>query len=372
MSQKTVAAYGTWSSPISAEMVARAGVRLSAPWLEDGVAWWLEGRAAEAGRVVLVRRDPDGKTVDVVPEGFNVRTSVHEYGGGAYCIHEGVAFVSNFDDQRLYRVDPGAEPVPITPEVVERRHRYADGRVTPDGTLWIGVRERHAESDSSQDVVNELVVLPTDGSGEPRVIVGGRDFYAAPRVSPDGARLCFLAWNLPWMPWDGCELHVADLTADGSVANVEHVAGEDGGSRSGSRSGASRGPRLRKRSEWLVEPRAHPRRRAHVASRGTGRVRVSSVGVGNELVRVPRRRPHRVRVRLRRLHPLCRPRPRDGGAREPRRRPRLVGIAVRVRRGQPRRPRRRSRNRADSGLADRRHGRCAGSAPEERRVAGRS
>ena len=136
--------------------------------------------------------------------------------------------MSNFDDQRLYRVDPGAEPVPITPEVVERRHRYADGRVTPDGTLWIGVRERHAESDSSQDVVNELVVLPTDGSGEPRVIVGGRDFYAAPRVSPDGARLCFLAWNLPWMPWDGCELHVADLTADGSVANVEHVAGEDG------------------------------------------------------------------------------------------------------------------------------------------------
>jgi dipeptidyl aminopeptidase/acylaminoacyl peptidase len=209
-------------------MVAQAGVRLSAPWLEDGVAWWLEGRASEAGRVVLVRRDADGTTEDVVPAGFNVRTSVHEYGGGAYCIHHGVAFVSSFEDQRLYRVDPGAKPMPITPDVGDRRHRYADGRVAADGALWIGVRERHAESDSSRDVVNELVVLPTDGSSEPRVIAEGRDFYSSTRISPDGARLAFLAWNLPWMPWDGCELHVADLAPDGSLTNVEHVAGKDG------------------------------------------------------------------------------------------------------------------------------------------------
>ena len=228
MSQKTAAAYGTWSSPISADMVAQAGVKLTAPWVEDGVVWWLEGRAAEAGRVALVRRDPDGTTRDVVPAGFNVRTSVHEYGGGAYCIHAGTALVSNFDDQRLYRIDPGAEPVPITADVGDRRHRYADGRVTADGSLWIGVRERHAESDSSKDVVNELIVLPTNGSGEPRVIASGRDFYASPRISPDGSKLCFLAWNLPWMPWDGCELHVADLASDGSLTNVEHVAGKDG------------------------------------------------------------------------------------------------------------------------------------------------
>ena len=229
LSQKTVAPYGTWSSPISAEMVAEAGVRLSAPWIEDGTVWWLEGRASEAGRVVLVRRDPGDTQTDVVPAGFNIRTSVHEYGGGAYCIHRGIAFVSNFDDQRLYRVDPGAaQPVPITAAIANRRHRYADGRVTPDGELWIGVRERHAESDSSKDVVNELVVLPTDGSAEPRVIAGGRDFYSTPRISPDGSRLCFLAWNLPWMPWDGCELHVAELAEDGSISGVEHVAGEDG------------------------------------------------------------------------------------------------------------------------------------------------
>ncbi|MCI0635383.1 MAG: prolyl oligopeptidase family serine peptidase, partial [Actinobacteria bacterium] len=87
---------------------------------------------------------------------------------------------------------------------------------------------RHAESDSSTDVVNELVVRPTDGSAEPRVVVDGRDFYSSPRISPDGTRLCFLAWDLPWMPWDGCELHVADLAPDGTVTDVRHVAGQDG------------------------------------------------------------------------------------------------------------------------------------------------
>ena len=101
--------------------------------------------------MVLVRLDPGGTPRDVVPEGFNVRTTVHEYGGGAYCVHAGVAFASSFDDQRLYRIETDAEPVPITPAVAGRQHRYADGRVTPDGSLWIGVRERHAESDRAAE-----------------------------------------------------------------------------------------------------------------------------------------------------------------------------------------------------------------------------
>lgn len=198
------------------------------PWIEAGTVWWLEGRPSENGRVVLVKAEPGYDPVDVVPAGFNVRSGVHEYGGGAYCIHAGIAFFSNFDDQRLYRVDPGATPVAITPAVGDRMHRYADGRITPDGALWIGVRERHTESGRSADVVNELVALPTDGSTEPRVIAAGRDFYSNPRISLDGARACFLAWDLPWMPWDGCELHVADLAADGGLTGVTHIAGVDG------------------------------------------------------------------------------------------------------------------------------------------------
>jgi dipeptidyl aminopeptidase/acylaminoacyl peptidase len=228
VTEKACAPYGTWASPITAEMVAGSGISLFAPWLADGVAWWLEGRPTEGGRVVLVTGGGDHEPTDVTPAGFNVRTMVHEYGGGAYCLHARTVYFSNFEDQRLYRQAPGEEPTPITPEVEGRRHRYADGRVTADGRFWIGVRERHEGSGRPDEVVNELVAIATDGSDAPRIIAGGRDFYSNPRVSPDGAKLCFLAWNLPWMPWDGSELFVAELAPDGSLAEAEHVAGRDG------------------------------------------------------------------------------------------------------------------------------------------------
>ena len=225
MSDRTIAPHGAWASPISASMLASAAIGLSEPWLEDGVAYWLELRATEGGRQVLVAGDPFSEPRDLVPEGFNVRTTAHEYGGGAYAIHRGTAVVSSFADQRLYRIDRGGEPVPITPEVTDQSWRFADGVITDDGERWIGVRERHDLGPLVADVVNELVVLPMDGSAEPRTIAGGRDFYAAPRVSPDGAHLAFLVWDLPWMPWDGTELFVADLAPDGTLTNERLVAG---------------------------------------------------------------------------------------------------------------------------------------------------
>jgi dipeptidyl aminopeptidase/acylaminoacyl peptidase len=217
------APYGSWSSPISAELLAEAGIRFGMLWLEDGLLRWSEMRPTEGGRSVVVAGDPFGEPADVSPEGFNVRTRVHEYGGGAYAIHRGTMFCSRFEDQRLYRQDAGREPVPITPDT-DGRHRYADGRLTADGARWIGVRERHDEG----EVTNELVVLPADGSAEPSIVAAGRDFYAGPRISPDGSRLAWLEWDLPWMPWDGSELWVGDLVADGTVSGARRVAGELG------------------------------------------------------------------------------------------------------------------------------------------------
>jgi hypothetical protein len=127
-----VAPYGTWRSPISAEMVSAGGVALSQPLLEDGSVYWREGRPAEGGRSVLMRGAPFSDPEELTPKGVDVRTTVHEYGGGAYLIHRGTAVLSNFADQRLYRQDPGADAVPIAPES-GGRDRYADGRFTPDG-----------------------------------------------------------------------------------------------------------------------------------------------------------------------------------------------------------------------------------------------
>jgi dipeptidyl aminopeptidase/acylaminoacyl peptidase len=223
------AMYGTWPSQISAEMVATAGVSLSEPWLDDGVAYWREARPADGGRACVMRADPFVEPVEITPEGFNVRSTVHEYGGGAYLVHRGTVFFSNFADQRLYRHEVGAEPEAITPDT-GGRDRYADGRVTPDGAWLISVRERHADPDHPARVVNELVALRPDGSADAVPIRGGRDFYATPRIAPDGTSLCWLEWDLPWMPWDGCEVLVADLAVEGEpfLENVRQVAGRAG------------------------------------------------------------------------------------------------------------------------------------------------
>jgi dipeptidyl aminopeptidase/acylaminoacyl peptidase len=222
----TVAAYGSWASPITVELVANEG-GVAFGYLDidaDGV-YWTETRPNEAGRTVLVFRANEGDPVDVVPADFNVRTRVHEYGGGAWFHHGGVIYCSSFDDSRLYRFDePGAQPMAITPESpAPHSLRYADGRVFDDGRMIVCVRESHGEGEPK----NELVVFPADGSGEPRVIATGRDFYAAPRPSPDGKQVAWLAWDHPHMPFEGTDLCVGDFAADGTISNGRRVAGSE-------------------------------------------------------------------------------------------------------------------------------------------------
>src|SRR5436309_11862363 len=155
-------------------------------------------RPNEGGRSVIVRRAPGGSITDQTPPPFSARTRVHEYGGGAFTVQDGVVYFSNFSDQRLYRQGPGQAPVPITPE---EERRYADGVVDRRRGRLICVCEDHRIA--GREPVNTLVSVDLTGQGEPQILVSGCDFYAAPRLSPDGARLVWLAWNHPNMPWDG-------------------------------------------------------------------------------------------------------------------------------------------------------------------------
>jgi dipeptidyl aminopeptidase/acylaminoacyl peptidase len=219
----TAAPYGSWASPITIDLLTGGAVSLGYLDLGADGLYWIEGRPHENGRSVLVFRPDGGDPLDVVPEGFNVRTRVHEYGGGAHWRHERTVFCSSFDDGRVYRFDhPGDEPRPITPEPLEPNAlRYADGVVTPDGETILCVRERH----EGGEVVNELISFPTDGLEEPRAIVSGRDFYAAPRLDPTGRRLAWLTWDHPHMPFDATDLCVADFNPNGTVSGARRVAG---------------------------------------------------------------------------------------------------------------------------------------------------
>jgi dipeptidyl aminopeptidase/acylaminoacyl peptidase len=224
MTDPIIAPYGSWKSPITSDLIVAATIGLTTVLLDGDDTYWIESRPTERGRTVLVRWTASGP-VDVTPAPFNVRTRVHEYGGGACVVDHGEVFFSNFTDQRVYHLPAGSgeTPQPITPES-EARLRYADFIVDRARNRLLCVREEHGADE--HDVTNTIVELSIrGGESQGRVLVSGNDFYSSPRLSPDGTRLAWLTWNHPNMPWDGTELWVGEFAADGTIAHAQRVTG---------------------------------------------------------------------------------------------------------------------------------------------------
>lgn len=218
MPSSQVLPYGSWKSPITSDLIVAGTIGLGAIAVDGDDLYWTEMRPTEGGRNVLVRRTPDGQTEDVTPVPFNVRTRVHEYGGGSCVIAQGVVYFANFADQRLYRQVLGQTPEPLTPE---KAWRFADMVVDAPRDRLLCVCEDHS---TPGEPVNTLVSVAL-ATGDVRVLVTGRDFYAAPRLSPQGDKLAWLSWQHPNMPWDGTELWVADVRSDGALEHAVCVAG---------------------------------------------------------------------------------------------------------------------------------------------------
>ena len=158
--------YGSWLTPITSELVIGAAVRLGEVRVDGADPVWSELRPAEGGRTQLVRLGADGGAaggggpVDLLPAGFDARTAVHEYGGAAWWVRDGVTWFTNWADQRLYRLALGSAPEPLTAEPpVPRGDRFADGEVSPDGTEIVCIRERHPAEGGPAAVRNEIVRL---------------------------------------------------------------------------------------------------------------------------------------------------------------------------------------------------------------------
>jgi len=223
---KKSAPYGTWTSPISADLVAGQSLRFDLVQYAAGTVYWTETRPAEGGRSVVVACRDDGGVSDVTPDPFSARTKVHEYGGGAYLACDDKVFFVNDGDQSVYRVQGGGAPVRIAGE---EHVRFGDLGLDPSGSRLVCVAEQH-EDDPNEAPENFLAEIALEGSaaGTVELLVGGCDFYANPRFSPDGTQMCWIEWDLPWMPWESSRLMVGVIAADGGMERMSHVAGGDG------------------------------------------------------------------------------------------------------------------------------------------------
>jgi dipeptidyl aminopeptidase/acylaminoacyl peptidase len=218
-----LAPFGSWKSPITADSIVADSIGLSSIVLDGTDIYWLESRPQEAGRSVIVRRTADGQISDVTPPAYNVRNRVHEYGGAAYTVAEGRVYFSNNSDNCLYTQDlRSAQPEMVTQLTHDKTKRYADLTIDPHRQRLICVQEEH---DSSElEALNTIVSIDLTAPHEAIVLVGGCDFYAAPRLNADGSKLAWLSWNHPNLPWDGTNLQVATVN-DGYLSAPVLVAG---------------------------------------------------------------------------------------------------------------------------------------------------
>ena len=212
--------FGTWESPVTTEMVTSAFDSIGSVQASYSRLYWMESRTADDGREVIVCRDEAG-TRDLTGDPYSVRSRVHEYGGGGYCINDERVWFVHADDQNIYTVssiDCADETRPLT--CSDDSERFADLVFDERRDRLVCVRETHRD----EEVENDLVSIDAS-TGEVSTLHRGHDFYASPRISPDGAKLCFLSWDHPNMPWDGTQLYVADLGDTGNLSRETVIAG---------------------------------------------------------------------------------------------------------------------------------------------------
>ena len=218
VAEPVIAPFGGWASPVTAALIAGATIRLGQLAVQGDDIFWTEGRPQEQGRNVLVWCSADGRIADLTPAPLNVRSRVHEYGGGAFTVGRKAGFFTNDADQQVWRIRAGEAPQPLT---AAPGMRHADLVIDAQHKRLVCVREDHS---ASGEAVTTIVGTRL-ANGAQQVLVEGHDFFSSPCLSPDGRQLAWLSWDHPNMPWDGTELWLADVAADGSLAAPRRVAG---------------------------------------------------------------------------------------------------------------------------------------------------
>jgi dipeptidyl aminopeptidase/acylaminoacyl peptidase len=217
---KKVQAFGSWPSVVSAELITKAAPSLNFIQSQGDNLYWVEGRPWDAGRSVIMCRDRAGQIRDLLPAPFSHHSKVHEYGGMAYVADQSYLYFGNATDQCIYQLDLQANIAPraiTSPEL-----RFADLVLDTAQQQLIAVGEKHHQDREPENFVAAINIA----SGEVSTLSSGADFYAYPRISPDGQQLCWIQWQHPNMPWDCTQLWRGTLSPQG-LTEAELVAGGD-------------------------------------------------------------------------------------------------------------------------------------------------
>lgn len=209
--QLNAAPYGSWDSPITPQSLVKGAKRFLQLEVEGDELYWLEMRPEEQGRGVFIRASDQQ---EMIPSTFNIRTTVHEYGGKCALIHKDFLYFTNFADQHLYRVRAGEDPQCI---VNHTGYRFADFDITPDGNTLFAIVEDHNIEGECENAIGKVDLK----SGKLTKIAQGHDFYAFCRLDHEGKRLAFIAWDHPHMMWDQTFLRVMNL----ETGKVDKIAG---------------------------------------------------------------------------------------------------------------------------------------------------
>lgn len=208
--------FGLWNSPVTAENVAKGSLYIQNIKVEGTNTYLSVMRPENKGKSTIMRIDLEGDCKDMTPSDFDVRTFVHEYGGGAFTVFNGTIYASRGSDNQIYIIRDDEDPKQLThsPHL-----RFSDMHISPWGL--IAVTEKHEENAP----VENFLSLINLNDGNVKKIASGYDFYSSPALSKDGKKIAWISWNHPEMPWTNTELWVAEFGEGGHLENQKKVRG---------------------------------------------------------------------------------------------------------------------------------------------------